>query len=88
MAINVWRIPLSPEKLHFLQYSVRGVTYALIDVLGHFSANCNREIFVKLNLPISVVLVTEGEKLQKKTSTFWLLTRIGIIQICEMLLLL
>ena len=37
MAINVQRISLTHEKLHFFHYSVRGVIYALIDVLGHFS---------------------------------------------------
>ena len=42
MAINVWRISLTEEKLHFLHYSVRGVIYALIDVLGHFSVILQR----------------------------------------------
>ena len=37
MAINARRTSLTHEKLHFLHYSVRGVIYALIDVLGHFS---------------------------------------------------
>ena len=37
MAINVQRISLTQEKLHFLHYSVREVIYELIDVLGHFS---------------------------------------------------
>ena len=37
MAANVRRISLTYEKLHFIHYSVRGVTYPLIDVLGHFS---------------------------------------------------
>ena len=37
MAINVQRISLIHEKLHFLHYFLRGVIYALIDVLGHFS---------------------------------------------------
>ena len=37
MAINERRISLTHEKLHFLGYSVLGVIYSLIDVLGHFS---------------------------------------------------
>ena len=65
MAIKVQRISLTHEKLHLLQYSVRGVIYALIDVLGHFQSFYNYEIFVKLNLPIFVVLVRQGEKSQK-----------------------
>ena len=44
---------------------MRGVIYALIDVLGHFSVICNHEIFVKLNLPIFAVLVRQREKSQK-----------------------
>ena len=65
MAINVQRISLTHEKLHLLQCSVRGVIYALISVLGHFQSFYNYEIFVKLNLPIFVVLVRQGEKSQK-----------------------
>ena len=37
MTINVQRISLIHEKLHFLHYFVQGVIYALIDVLGHFA---------------------------------------------------
>ena len=37
MAINVPRIALSDEKLHFLHCSVRGILYDLINVLGPFS---------------------------------------------------
>ena len=37
MAINVQRISLIHETLHFLHYFVRGVIYALIAVLSHFS---------------------------------------------------
>ena len=37
MAINVGRICLIHEKLHFYHYSARGFIFALIDVLGHFS---------------------------------------------------
>ena len=37
MAINVQKISLTHEKLHFLHYSVREIIYELIDVLGHFS---------------------------------------------------
>ena len=37
MPINVQRISLTHEKLHFLHYSAREVIYALIDILGHFS---------------------------------------------------
>ena len=37
MAINVQRISLTHEKLHFLHYSGGEVIDALIDVLGHFS---------------------------------------------------
>ena len=36
MAINVQRIALIHEKLNFLYFSVRGVHYQLINVLGHF----------------------------------------------------
>ena len=53
----MWRIYHTHEKLHFLHYSVPGVIYTLIDVLGNFSVICNHEIFVKLNLPIFVVNV-------------------------------
>ena len=37
MAMNVCRVSLTHMMLHFLHYSVRGVIYALIDILGHFS---------------------------------------------------
>ena len=38
----------------------------LINVLGHFSFILqNYEVFIKLNLPILLVLVREQEKLQK-----------------------
>ena len=37
MAINVQRISLTHEKLHFLHYSVPEVIYELINVLGHFA---------------------------------------------------
>ena len=55
------------ENLYFLHLSVRGAIFALIDVLGHFSVIlfCYHEIFVKLNLPIFVVLVRHREKSQK-----------------------
>ena len=65
MAINVKRISLIHEKLHFRHYSVRGVIYELIDVLGHFQSFCNHELFVKLNLPVFLVLVGQREKSQK-----------------------
>ena len=64
-AINAWKISLTHEKLHFLHYSVREVIYALIDVSGHFSVICNHEIFVKLILPILLVLEGQREKSQK-----------------------
>ena len=57
MAINVQRISLAHEKLHFLHYSVREVTYELIDVWAILQSFSNHEILVKLNLPIFVVLV-------------------------------
>ena len=60
MAITVQKISLTTEKLNFLHYSVQANIYALIDVLGHFSV-----IFIKLNLPILLVLVGQREKLQK-----------------------
>ena len=65
MAIDVQRIFLTNEELHFLHYSMREVIYKLIDVLGHFQSFCNHEIFVKLNLPLFVVLVGQREKSQK-----------------------
>ena len=65
MAINVWRISLTHGKLHFLHYSVRGVIYALIDVLGHFSVILQHKIFVKLNLPKFVVLVGQRQNHKK-----------------------
>ena len=65
MAINLRRISLAHERWHFLHYSVRGAISALIDVLGHFQSFCNHEIFVKLNLPVLVVLVRQEEKSQK-----------------------
>ena len=37
MAVNIRMISLIHEKLHFLHFSVRGVIYTLIDVLGYFS---------------------------------------------------
>ena len=47
------RISLTREKLHFLHYSVLGVIYTLIDVLGHFSVIfAIMKFFVKLNLPV------------------------------------
>ena len=45
MAINVPRMALNHEKLHFLHCSVRGVRYDLINVLGPFQSYCNHEIF-------------------------------------------
>ena len=51
MAINVLRIFLTHQKLHFHYYSVQGVLFNLITVLGSFQSLCNYEIFVKLNLP-------------------------------------
>ena len=85
MAIDVWRKSLTYEKLPFLHYSVRGVIYPLINN-AIFQSFCNHEIFVKLNLPIFLVLVKQREKSQEYFN-LWLLTRIGIIQICEILLL-
>ena len=64
MAINVQRISLTHEKLHFLHYSVREVIYELIDILGHFSVILQPRKFVKFNLPIFVVLVGQREKLK------------------------
>ena len=75
MAINVQRISLTREKLHFIHYSVREVMYALIDVLGMFQSFCNHEIFVKLNLPIFIALIGQREKSQKYFN-FQLLGRI------------
>ena len=34
----------------------------MIDVLGHFQSFCNHETFVKLNLPIFVVLVRQVDQ--------------------------
>ena len=51
MAIDVQRISLTHEKLHFLHHSVREDIYELVDIWSHFSVICNHEIFVKLNLP-------------------------------------
>ena len=65
MAINGRTISLTYEKLHFLQYSVRGAIFALIDVSRHFQSFGGHEIFVKLNLPIFVVFVRQREKSQK-----------------------
>ena len=65
MAINVRRTSLTRETLHTLHCSARGVIYALIDVLGHYSVTCNNEIFAKLNLPIFVLLVKQVGKSQK-----------------------
>ena len=48
MAINVSRIALSHEKLHFLQCSVRGVLYDLINVLGPFSVILQPRNFLKV----------------------------------------
>ena len=70
IAIDVRRISLNHEKLHFLHYSVRGVIYALIDVSGHFSLFCKHEIFEKLNLPIFVVLVRQRENYSKILQPF------------------
>ena len=64
MAIIVQMISLTHEKLHFLHYSVREVIYELIDVSAIFQSFCNHEIFVKLSLPIFVVLVGQREKSQ------------------------
>ena len=75
MAINVQRIPLTDEKLHFLHYSVQEVMHELIDVLGHFSVILQPKNFVKLNLPIFLVLV-DSEKNHKTALIFRLLTRI------------
>ena len=65
MAINVQRISLTQEKLHFHHYSVREVIYELIDVLGHFSVILQPLNFVKLNLPVFIVLVGQREISQK-----------------------
>ena len=65
VAINVQRISLTQEKLHFLHHSVREVIYELIEVWAIFQSFCNHDIFVKLNLPMFVVLVGKREKSQK-----------------------
>ena len=44
---------------------MRGVPCDLINVLGHFQSFCNHKIFVKLNLPIFLVLIRQREKSQK-----------------------
>ena len=49
MAINVHRISLINEKLHFLHYFVRGAIYALIDVfLVNFSVILQPRKFCKV----------------------------------------
>ena len=48
------RIALCKERL-----------YNLINILGPFSSFCNHEIFIKLNLPILLVLEKQQEKSQK-----------------------
>ena len=48
MAINVQRIALIHEKLHFLNCSVRGVHYHLINVLGPFSIILQPRNFYKV----------------------------------------
>ena len=52
MAINVKWIARTHEKLHFLCCSARGPS----------SVICKDEIFIKLNLPILLVLVGQQEK--------------------------
>ena len=54
LAIDVWRISLTHEKLHFLHYSVQGVRYALINVLGSYSVILQPLTFCKIeftNIP-------------------------------------
>ena len=41
MVINVQFISLTHEQLHFLCWSVRGVLYDLLNVLGPFQSLCN-----------------------------------------------
>ena len=60
IAINVQRISLIHEKLHFLCSSVRGVLYDLINVLAPFQSFCKHEIIIKLNSTIPLGL--EGGK--------------------------
>ena len=86
-AINVRRISLTHEKLHFLHYSVLGVMYALFDVLGHFSVMLQSWNFCKVEFTFICSARETTRKTHTNTSTFCLLTRIGIIQICEILLL-
>ena len=66
MAINVKRISLTRERLHFLHYSGQEVLYELIDVLAIFQSFCSHQIFVKLNLPIFIVLVVGQSETSRK----------------------
>ena len=70
MALNVQWIFLKHKELHFLGCSIRGVVCNLISVLGPFLIICDHEIFVKLKLPIFLVLVRQREKSQKYPGLF------------------
>ena len=65
MAIDVQRISLTHEKLHFLHYSVREVIYEVIDVLGYFSVILQPRNFFKVEFTDILVLVGQREKSHK-----------------------
>ena len=65
IAIDVRMISLTDEKLHFNHHSVRGVIYAVIDVLCHLSVILQPCNFCKFFFPIFLVLLRQLEKSQK-----------------------
>ena len=73
------------EKLHFLHCSWQEALHDLINVLGPSQSFCNNEIFVKLNLPMFLVLVRTREKSQKYLNLLEVLAFISLLKKYESL---
>ena len=65
MTINVQRISLTHEKLHFLHYSVREAIYELIDVVGYFSVILQPGNFCKVDLTYVCSTARTARKITK-----------------------
>ena len=70
MAINVQRISLTHEKLHFLDYSGREVIYELIDFLGHFSVILQPLNFCETEFTYICIAGRTARKVTKNTLIF------------------
>ena len=84
MAIRVRWISLTLKQLLFLYWSEWGVLYDLINVLGPFLVILQPWNFCKVEFTC-ICSAREISRKSQNTSNFWILTRIWIIQICEVL---